>query len=355
MENNFWKNKKVLVTGGTGFLGKYLCDSLIKNGAILRILDFRAPNYEITGAEFFEADIRDKDKVSNLSDGMDVVFHLAAMPSIARGRQADYYEINVGGTENMLEAALRKGAKKFVHVSSSTVYGVPSEFPLKETSPVHPIGKYGRSKLKAEELCFEYGSKGLSVSIIRPRVIIGPGRIGIFSILFDRILQNRPVYILGKGNNVFQFTHVLDMANACIKAAESRESGIFTVGSGQALTVKEELLALIKHAHSKSRIISVPAGLARFALRLLSILKLSPLVDEQFSIADKNFKLDTSRAKELLRWSPEYSNLDSLIQSFDWYVRYQAANNKQYKSLFGVAGTFEHSKMGAFQENKEKG
>jgi nucleoside-diphosphate-sugar epimerase len=352
MEENFWKDRKVLVTGGTGFLGKYLSDALVKNGAALRIIDFRAPNYEVSGAQFFEADIRDKEKIISLSKNMEVVFHLAAMPSIARGKQSDYYQINVSGTHNMLEAALQQGAKKFVHVSSSTVYGIPDEFPLKETSPVHPIGKYGRSKLRAEEFCLEYSEKGLNVSIVRPRVIIGPGRIGIFSILFDRILQNRPVYILGKGDNVFQFTNVLDMTAACIKAAESRESGIFTVGSDQVLTVREELLGLIRHANSKSRIISIPAGLARFGLRLLSLLKISPLVDEQFTIADKNFRLDTSRAKKLLLWKPEYSNLDSLIQAFDWYIQYQAKDNKQYKSLFGVAGIFEHSKMGAFQKNK---
>jgi nucleoside-diphosphate-sugar epimerase len=349
--DNFWGNKKVLITGGTGFLGKYLVSILLQLSSNVFILDFYAPNWDISKIIFIKADVKDKDKISIVCKNKDIVFHLAAMPSIAKGKISDYYKTNVIGTRNILEAALHNGVTKIVHVSSSTVYGIPKEFPLRETSQTRPLGKYGRSKLAAEKLCREFMKRGLSVSIIRPRVIIGPGRIGIFSILFDRIRNNQAVYIIGRGDNIFQFTHVFDMALACIKAAEYEKSDLFNIGSTKVLPVKEELKELIMHAHSKSKIISAPAFMVKPLLKGLSLLGISPLVNEQFAIADKNFKLDTTRAYQLLNWQPQYSNVDSLIQAYDWYIANIGQGLSQYRNLFGVLGKFKHSKMGAFQNS----
>jgi len=348
--SEFWKNKKVLVTGGTGFLGKHLTESLLKLGATVKIVDFRKSAQEIAGADFYETDIRGADQINGLCQGIDVVFHLAAMPSIAKGRACDYYEVNVKGTCNVLVAALNNNVKKLVHISSSTVYGIPREFPLKETSPLGPLGKYGRSKLAAENVCWEFVEKGLSVSIIRPRVIIGPGRIGIFSILFDRITSNKPVYTIGKGDNVFQFTNVLDMSDACIRAAEYEKSDLFNIGSEEIMPVREELSSLIRYAKSKSRVVSIPQYLANISLKTLSLLGISPLVEEQFAIADRNFKLDTTYAQQYLNWRPRYSNLESLCQAYDWYIANVNKDKAQYNNVLGVIGKFRHSKMGGFQQ-----
>jgi len=347
--NGFWKDKKVLITGGTGFLGKHLCDALLQKNALVTALDFHKAACVAAGLRFIEADIRRKEEVTDACAGRDVVFHLAAMPSIARGKAEEYYAVNVTGTRNILDAAHRHGIKKFVYVSSSTPYGIPKEFPLKETSQVNPIGKYGRSKLQAEEVCREFIAKGMNISIIRPRVIIGPGRIGIFSILFERIRNNQPVYVLGSGKNIFQFTHVSDMVDVCLKSAQYPGSDLFNAGCADILPVREELELLIRHAKSRSRIISLPAGLARAGLKLLSLAGVSPLVEEQFAIADRNFKLDTAHAREVLGWSPRYSNRESLIQAYDWYAAHAPAGGAQYKNLFGVIGRFHHSMMGGFQ------
>ncbi|MDD5255358.1 MAG: NAD(P)-dependent oxidoreductase [Candidatus Omnitrophica bacterium] len=350
MNDNFWKDKRVLVTGGTGFLGKYMVDTLCSAGARVLAIDFRKPDWEAKGFVFREADIRDAEAVREACKDKDVVFHLAAIPSIARAKHSMYHDVNVGGTRNVLEGAQAGGAVKFLHVSSSTVYGIPDEFPLNEKSRVHPLGKYGNSKLAAEELCREFSLRGLSVSIIRPRVIMGAGRIGIFSILFDQVRGNKPVYILGKGRNVFQFTNVSDMVDACVLAAERPEPGLFNIGSDETLPVREELSGLIRHAGSSSGIVSVPPGFARAALKLLSYAGISPLVDEQFSIADKDFKLDTTHAREVLGWRPRYSNLQSLIQAYDWYIANMKKERRQFRNILGVAGKFKHSHMGGFQK-----
>ncbi|MDD5255844.1 MAG: NAD(P)-dependent oxidoreductase [Candidatus Omnitrophica bacterium] len=287
--------------------------------------------------------------INKACEGMEVVFHLAAIPSIVRAKRDTYRKINVEGTRNVLQASLTHNVRKVIHVSSSTVYGVPAEFPLKETSLLHPIGKYGKSKLEAENLCGDFVQKGLDISIIRPRVIMGPGRIGIFSILFERIIRGQNLYIIGNGRNIFQFTHVADMSSACIKAAALLTPGLFNIGSEKTLPVREELMQLIRHANSRSRIMCLPALMARAALKSLSLLGISPLVDEQFSIADRDFKLDTTLAKNVLDWTPAYSNIDSLIQAFDWYAAHIKDTGGQYKRILGVLGKFKHAHMGGFQ------
>lgn len=347
--NEFWKGKRVLITGGTGFLGKYLAERLQEAGAMLKVLDYRFPISKINNANFYESDIRDKEKINFLCKDTEFIFHLAAMPSIARGKKDDYYSINVGGTENIMQAAYNNGVKKIIHVSSSTVYGIPACFPLKEDSPTCPIGKYGKSKLEAENVCRSFISKGMDISIIRPRVIIGPGRIGIFSILFNQVAKGGFVYILGKGDNIFQFTHVEDMVDVCLRAAKNDGADLFNVGSSNAEPIMKEISELIRHANSKSTIIKIPAFLARFLLKTLNSLGISPLVDEQFMIADKNFKLDTAHAQQKLNWSPCYSNLDSLLQAYDWYISNINKLPLQYKNIFSVFGKFKSAHMGGFQ------
>lgn len=340
-----------LVTGGTGFLGTYLVRRLLQEGHSVRVLDSEAP--QMNGApslEFIQADIRDKEAVHPACRGASYIFHLAALPSIAHGGYPLYRDINVEGTGNLLTGALACGAQKVIHVSSTTVYGIPSSSPIREEDPIKPVGPYSRSKVEAENLCHEFSGKGLSVSILRPRVIIGPGRLGIFSILFDRVLKNQSIYILGDGKNRFQFTHVSDVAEACWLASQQSSSQIFNIGAEKIQTVRQELTALISHAKSRSRITPVPAWVGRAVLAGAARLGISPLVAEQFSIADRDFWLDTSKAQRLLGWQPTHSNLEALLESFDWYREHRQPMRSQYRGIFNVLGRFEHHRMGAFQK-----
>ncbi len=345
----------ILVTGATGFLGKYVVERLLKDGARVRAVDSRPSAVPFEGdasrLEFVLGDIRDSRFVEQQAAGVEQVFHLAALPSIARGRIEQYYGVNVKGTENVLAAALKAGSAKVLHVSSSTIYGIPDKCPLKEDDRLSPIGKYGRTKLEAENVCGEFVKKGLDVSIIRPRVIMGPGRIGIFGLLFNFVSTNKPVYTIGAGRNIFQFTDVEDMVESCILAARRPGAAIYNIGAEDTRPVRVELQELIDHAKSRSRIIPLPASLTRAALKTLAALGISPLVDEQFRIADRDFKLDTSRARAELGWTPRRSNSECLIAAYDWYIAHRHEFPSQYKSLFGVLGKFRHSQQGAFQKS----
>lgn len=178
--------------------------------------DFRPLKISDERVDFILGDLRDRIAVDKAAEGCSVVFHLASIPSIARADYEDYASINVTGTRNVLQAAQRHRIKHAVYVSSSTVYGIPKKFPLKETDIQETVGNYGRSKLAAEKVCDEFTD--IAVAIIRPRVVLGAGRIGIFSILFDAVLNNSRVYMIGSGNNIFQFTGVTDLVEAIISA-----------------------------------------------------------------------------------------------------------------------------------------
>lgn len=127
---------------------------------------------------------------------------------------------------------------------------------------------------------------------------------------------------------------------------------MYNIGSHDLTPVKEVMAGLIAHANSRSGLSSVPVGLARGALKLMTVLGVSPLMNEQFEIADKNFMLDTSKAEAELGWSSRLSNLDCLTQAFDWYAENRLSSGGQYAGLFGgLLGRFRHSQQGAFQDS----
>ena len=129
----------------------------------------------------------------------------------------------------------------------------------------------------------------LNVCILRPRVVIGPGRLGIFQVFFKRILQNKNIYLIGSGSNYFQFTNVNDFVDAIIKAVNLKKSLILNIGSNDKITTYKLIKLLIKKAGSKSKIIKTPVFLIKFILATLERFGLSPLTKEQYLIADKNF------------------------------------------------------------------
>ena len=157
--------------------------------------------------------------------GVDVVHHNVAQVPLARDRDL-FRTVNVDGTALLLQECERAGVRKVVHTSSSAVFGVPRSNPVTRDTPPAPGEAYGRAKLDAEELCRAALSRGLDVSVVRPRTIVGPGRLGIFAILFDWIADGVDVPVLGRGDNRYQFVHADDLAAACVLAGERPGRGL---------------------------------------------------------------------------------------------------------------------------------
>ncbi len=313
-----------LITGGGGFLGRNLAAALAASGkARVRIFDLRKDESPLPGVEYCRGDVTQERAVSDAVRGAKAVINLASLLPCSRAGKS-FYRVNEGGTKKILEASFENGVEKFIHVSSSVVYGIPAELPLTETSPLRPIGDYGRSKLLAEDACREYAGKIPQMVILRPRMIIGPGRLGLLGILFDWIRRGKNIYTIGSGSNRFQMAGAVDVAEACMRVLERGGSGVYNIGSDNVPTVRDLLQGVIRHAGTRSRIIALDARLARAALAMLDILNLVPLGREHYLIGDKDYILDTSRAKRELAWVPRHSHEELMNAAYDWYIKNQS-------------------------------
>jgi nucleoside-diphosphate-sugar epimerase len=262
-------------------------------------------------------DMRDAAKARELVDGADVLVHAAAALPI-RGSRALIMEVNVDGTRTLLEAAREAGVGRVLFISSTSVYGVPEVHPIPEDAPLVGVGAYGESKIAAEALV--RGSQ-LPWVIIRPKTFIGPERLGVFEILFDWIREGRRIYVLGDGANRYQLLAVEDLVEAIVRAGEREVAGdVFNVGATEFGTVRSDLEALIAHAATSSRLRPIPARPAEVVLRGLELAKVSPLVEWHYKTASRDSYVDVSKTQRLLGWDATKSNVETLVENYDWYV-----------------------------------
>lgn len=312
----------LLVTGGAGFVGRNLAKKLLEQGQSVRIYDVRtALELSHPQLDVVHGDVGDREGLKLAMRGVDAVFNLVSLLPCSRAGRL-FWKVNVEGTRNVLETAHAAGVTKVVHVSSSIVYGRPEKTPCDETCAPRPVGDYGRSKLEAEAVCREFIGRGLKVNVIRPRFIIGEGRLGLLTILFDWISLGKRVYIIGNGQNRFQMLAYQDLIDACILAWEKDIAGeVFNLGADNTPPLIDQMNALVQHAGTGSKIAPIPAWFARSCLITLDALRLSPLGTEHYMIADRDFVLDCSKAKNLLGWSPKISAIDAMNSTYDWFVK----------------------------------
>ena len=247
------KNKKVLVTGGAGFIGSNLVAELIREDNDVTVLDnfttgFRSNLAPMPIVRVVEGDVRDRNDVEEAMQGIEVVFHLAA--SVGNKRSIDDpvtdAAVNVLGTVNILEAARKHGVRKIITSSSAGIFGELKTLPIREDHPVEPDSPYGCTKLCEEKLCLAY-SKLYPVEVVCLRYfnVYGPNQRydaygNAIPIFVFRMLRGEPVYIFGDGEQTRDFVHVTDVVRANILAAETAGiSGAFNIASGTAVTVNE--------------------------------------------------------------------------------------------------------------------
>ncbi len=314
---------KHFITGGSGFFGLHLIDRLLSEGEDVVVYDLSPLDAEYVrkGVHYVQGDILDQTLLRESMRGCDTVHHNAAVLPVSRSGKK-FYEINVTGTRNVLDAARATGVKKVLFVSTSAVYGIAKELPVTENTPLTPLGEYAMSKMAAEKLCQEYRQNyGLDVSIIRPRTIIGTGRMGIFGILFDWISAGKRIYMIGNGSNLYQLLSAKDLAYACyLASAKPCRNEDFLVGAEEFGTFKHSLEGLIAHAGTTSKTVPTNASLVRTVLRFFDRLRISPLVDYHYRTADKPLYFDTTKLQRVLGWKAQHSNIQMLCETYDWYM-----------------------------------
>jgi nucleoside-diphosphate-sugar epimerase len=311
-----------LVTGGSGYFGSLLVTALCARGYRVSVFDLHDTKERPRDVKLWQGDVRDAAALGRSSISVDVVFHCVAQVPLAKNDDL-FFTVNVTGTENVLRAASENRVGKVVLVSSSAVFGVPTENPVDDKVLPRPEEPYGRAKLEAERTAARFAREGLDVSIVRPRTILGHGRLGIFQILFEWVRTGRPVYLLGRGDNRYQLVHADDLADACIRAGELAGSDTFNIGTDRFGTMREALTALIAHAGTQSRLRSLPAAPTVKIMNVASALGLSPLAPYHSLMYGREIFFDLAKAKTKLGFMPRYSNEEMLIESYDWYVAHR--------------------------------
>jgi nucleoside-diphosphate-sugar epimerase len=314
--------RSILVTGGSGYFGTVVAEQALTRGDAVRILDLNPPGPELAAAEFVAGDVRDRNAVRGACEGVDVVFHNVAQVPLAKDR-ALFDEVNVGGTANVLVAARDARVAKVVHTSSSAVFGIPEHNPVTEASPCRPLEAYGRAKLRAELLCRDAVAGGLDVTVVRPRTVLGHGRLGVIALLFEFVADGAPVFVLGRGDNRYQLVHANDLADACLRAGDRAGPSVYNVGALEFGTMRETLQALVEHAQTGSRVRSLPVAPARLTMHALASLGLAPFAPYHWLLYSESLYFDVTKARTELGWEPRHSNASMVIESYEWFVAHR--------------------------------
>lgn len=313
--------KKVLITGGCGFLGVHLARKLLKKNYDVTLFDIAKLDAKdlIGKVNYIKGDVRNKKSVERAIKKQAYIVHAAAALPILREKEI-IFDVNLKGTENVLDVSLKNKIKRLIFISTTAVYGTPRHLPEKETNPLDPIGFYGESKVAAEKLCMEYYRKGLSINILRPKSFLGPERLGVFELWFDAIYKGKGVFILGNGNNKYQLLAVSDVVDAITKAMESKIDGeIFNVGAKDFKTWNKDLGSVISYANSKSKIIKMPTFISQKILGVLETMNLSPIAAWHYKTMPVDSYISIEKAEKKLKWHPKKSNKELLIESYKWY------------------------------------
>jgi nucleoside-diphosphate-sugar epimerase len=327
---------KFLVTGGAGFLGINLIRFLYNKGneiVSLDIADFEYPDIA-DKIKIIKGDIRNKETVKKASKDVDIIVHTAA--ALPLYKAADIFSTDIEGTRNLLEAAKGNNVKRFIHISSTAVYGIPDHHPLYEDDKLDGVGPYGKAKIFAEKECLEYRAEGMCVSIIRPKSFVGPERLGVFDLLFDWAKDGKGFPMIGNGNNRYQLMDVEDLCEAIYQCAivdEEKANDTFNIGAKEYTTMKEDYQAVLDYAGFGKKIVPLPEKPIIATLKILETFKLSPLYKWVYETASKDSFVSIEKAEKKLGYKPKYSNKDALVRNYKWYIEHF----DEFKNKSGVS------------------
>jgi nucleoside-diphosphate-sugar epimerase len=249
----------------------------------------------------------------------DVVIHLASLIDFAVKSQKSLYETNMLAARNLISMLGSYGSKKVIFTSSNSIFlGNKKSFIESDEKPL-PVDEYGRSKLDSENLFL--ACSGIDVNILRCPNIIDAGRVGMLSILFELIRNNSTLWVINGGGIRHQCLYAQDLNLAIEKLINYRGTTVHNIGSDRVPTFNEIFNDLIKTAHSKSKIRSIPGFLVIPLMKLLYKVGISPLGPYQFRMLTQNFIFDLSRIKKDLDWSPSKNNTEILEIAYNFYLK----------------------------------
>lgn len=321
---------RVLITGGTGFIGSRLAIRCLDRGASVRVLaqantEAEAENrdrLEERGAEVVLGSVTDPDDAGAAVEGVDTVFHLAATQHEMDVPDQKFRDVNVGGTRTMLDTSLESGVDAFVHGSTIGVYGDPSGT-LDESSPAEPDNIYGETKLKGEEVALSYADR-LPVSVIRIPEVYGPGDRRLLKLF--RTIEKGVFFLIGSGDNLHHLIFVEDLVDGLIGAAGHPDAvgEVLLLAGKEAVTTREMAETIARVLGVSPPRLRLP--LAPFAV-LATVLELTlrplgiqpPLHRRRLDFFRKSFTLSDEKARRTIGFEPSVDFEEGARRTAAWY------------------------------------
>ncbi len=327
-KKSFYSNKKVLVTGGSGMIGRQLVALLVDEGANVTVASLDDPKLAPTGVSFVQADLRELAKCLRVCRGKDIVFHLAGVkgsPALTAKQPASFFVPTIMFNTNMMEAARRRGVSRYLYTSTVGVYAPAEIFredDVWKTFPSENDRFAGWAKrmgeLQAESYKIEYGWD--KISIVRPANVYGPydnfdprTAMVIPSLISRALAGENPLTVWGDGSTIRDFIYSKDVARGMMIAVEKGINVPINLGSGSGVTIKQLVETIVKF---------LPEGPV-------------PIVwDKSKPQGDKRRLMDMTRAKKLLGFKPIVSLEQGIGETVAWYVKNKDLLNKRYNVFY---------------------
>jgi UDP-glucose 4-epimerase len=317
--------KNILITGGSGYLGRHLISSLVRQDFECTSVDLRIDPQIEKNVRYLQADVASPESVEQIAKlgPFDAICHLASQIDFAVESQRSLFVNNVMATTAVCQIAKLTNCPKVVFTSSNSVYlGNLEKRQISELDQPIPIDDYGQSKLLSERILCQNSSTFDSISIRCPN-IMDAGRVGMLSLLFEFIREGKKCWVLGKGDARYQAIYAQDVISAIISSFDFEGSRVFNIGSDNVPTISEMYQDVIKFAQSGAKIAHIPERPAIFALSLAHTLGMSPLGPYQFRMLTSDCILDTSKIKGELGWRPTLTNGEMLTKAYEFYISHR--------------------------------
>jgi nucleoside-diphosphate-sugar epimerase len=322
---------KIVITGGTGFIGSRLALACHRQGHAVRVLGLANNSWEADtrrlleneGIEAADGAVTDRQRMFELLEGADIVFHLAAAQHEANVPDQRFWDVNVIGTRNVLDAAVAAGAKRFVHGSTIGVYGSATDCALSEGSPLRPDNIYGVTKLEGEELALSFKDR-LPVTVVRISETYGPGDRRLLKLF--KSAKRKAVLLLGDGKNVHHPIYIQDLIDGLLLAAacETAIGKVFVLAGKEPVSTKTMMEVIAENMGDGAHMVRVPLtpflAAATIMSKTLGPLGIQPpLHPRRMDFFRKSFYLSGDLARETLGFAPRHSFTEGVRETARWY------------------------------------